>query len=390
MYNVHLIGKIQWKSQINSFSKENGTGQVSSLNIFDETGQTRVALWDSHASFVDKINLNDIVRIYDAYTRSGRDDGIELHLGRNSEIKKEKSIQIDLPDTAPSTQSISTPTEVKIKNLLDQQKNIKVTGKILEKAEVREVVFKDNSIHHVCDVLFADETGCITLSVWDADIENVEPGKTYIVENGYITVFRDSPQLNVGKFGSLKKSDLSIKNINREHNLSEGSPEINRKYIIDIGENEQVEILGTIVSLQERNPIYDSCPNCSKKVTPTSNGAWICKKCGEIPEAIPRMLWAFTLDDGTDNIRITVIDTVAEAVLGMSTNDAKKMIEEQLLENIPLMSKTEELLGKKILLRGKIRYSSFTSKLEMIADSVSDPNSREELSKILARVESYI
>ncbi|MFX1295112.1 MAG: DUF2240 family protein, partial [Promethearchaeota archaeon] len=216
MWNVNLVGKIQWKSRITTFTRKTGTGQVASLSIFDETGDIRIALWDDHASFVDQVEINDVVKILNGYTREGRENTIELHVGNKSTITKEDSLSLDLPKRSPESFSLN---EVKIKDLKTQHKNLKVIGKIFEKGESRDVQFKDASIHQVCDVSFADETGTISLSIWDDDIEKVRTGKTYCIENGYVTTFRGTLQLNVGKFGILKHSNEVINNINQENNL---------------------------------------------------------------------------------------------------------------------------------------------------------------------------
>ncbi len=386
MWNVNLIGRIQWKSGISTFSRQNGIGQVASLNIFDETGQTRVALWDNHASFVEQVNVNDIVKIFNAYTRMGRDNSVEIHIGTRSEIKKEGSLNIDLPESPTNTPSLN---EVKIKDLVSVRKNIKVVGKIIELQPPRDVVFKDSSNHQVCDVLFADETGCISLSIWDDTIERIQKGKVYRVENGYVSVFRGNLRLNVGKFGEIIPVNTSIKRINKENNLSEQILEIPRKLIMELKENEIVEIRGTIVSLQEKSPIYNSCPTCNKKIN-LENGNWTCKKCGIVSNPLLRMLWSFTLDDGTANIRVTVTDEIAEELLGMTTTETKELIEKELIEHYPLILKAKELLGKELIVTGNVRFNSFTSKLDLMANTISYPNPCEELSKLLVKIESSI
>ncbi|NVM55243.1 MAG: DUF2240 family protein [Candidatus Helarchaeota archaeon] len=386
--NGDVIGKIQWKSNITTFKKKTGTGQVANLNIFDKTGQIRVALWGNHATFVEEVSINDIVKIVNGYTRQGRDN-IELHVGDDSKILKDTSTALDIPDTAPITSRSTSIIEVKIKELTTESRNLKVIGKIIEKGEPRDVKFKDGSDHRVCDVTIADETGSVSLSIWDEDIEKVKLDKAYCVENGYVSVFRGSLKLNAGKFGTITPSNKVFKRINKKNNLSNQELEVSRKYISNLRENEVVEILGTIVSIPEKNPIYKSCPKCSKKVTFTDE-TWNCERCGKIPNPVSRMLWSFSFDDGTENMRVTVGGKIAEELLGMTTAEAEKMIEKELIEQYPLLVKTKELLGKNIILKGNIRYSSFSNSLELRANSIAYPTSRDELSKMLVRVENSI
>jgi len=389
MRSVNIIGKIQWKSQISTFDKESGTGHVASLGINDETGMIRVALWGDHAPFVDQVEINDIVHIWNGYTRQTQDNALELHIGDSSKIQKDTSGTIEFQAMTTSSPSRDL-VEIKIKDLANQRKNIKVTGKIIKKDETRNVLFKaDNSPHQVCDATIADETGCISLSIWDGDIQRVQEGKTYCIENGYISTFRGTMKLNVGKFGKLNESDSIIKKVNRENNLSEQQEGATRKHLSEVSTNDNAEILGTIVSIPEQNPLYDSCPTCSKKVTP-QNGTWSCERCGIVEAPISRMLWSFILDDGTSNIRVTVIDKVAEKLLNMTSAEAKNLTEETLSEQYPLISKSKELLGKIILVSGNVRPNSYTSKLQLMANDISFPDPVNELSNLLSRVENYV
>jgi len=386
MRSVNIIGRIQWKSQISTFEKETGIGRVASLRISDETGMIRVALWNDHAPFIDQIEINDIVHIWNGYTRQTQDNSIELHVGDRSKIQKDASRLTTFQDTSLSRNL----AEVKIIDLANQRKNLKVIGKIIKKDETREVLLKtNNSPHQVCDATIADETGCISLSIWDEDIPKVQENKTYCIENGYISTFRGAMKLNVGKFGKIYEIDNILNKINCENNLSEQQITATRKRLFDIVANDYVEILGTIVSIPEQNPLYDSCPICNKKVT-LQNGTWICKHCGNVETPISRMLWSFILDDGTSNIRTTVVDKVAEKLLNMTCTEAKNLTEEMLSEQYPLIYKTKDLLGRVILVSGNIRHNSYTSKLQLTANDISFPDPREELSNLLSNIENYI
>ncbi len=391
--SVNVIGKVQWKSNINTFIKKTGSGEgrVANLTIFDKTGQVRVVLWADQASFVEQVETNDIIQVINGFTRLGRDGDIEIHLGDDSKIRKETKITIDLPDAsaAPAATSSRNIIEVKIKELTKHQKNLKLVGKIVEKLEPREVSFKDGSRHSVCDVVIADETGSISLSIWDEDIEKVQKNETYCIENGYVSVFRGSPKLNVGKYGTMNPSEKKLTKVNKNNNLSNTTLEAERKHISDLKEYDNVDLLGTIVSIPEKNPIYKSCPKCAKKVSP-SGESWECERCGKIPKYIPRMIWSLTLDDGTENIRVTVGGEVAEKLLGMTAAEAEKMIEDELIEQYPIILKSKELLGRKIIAKGNIRLNKYSDSLELSAKSILPPNPREELTTILARVESSI
>ncbi|PVX23040.1 MAG: hypothetical protein CW716_13080 [Candidatus Bathyarchaeum sp.] len=55
----------------------------------------------------------------------------------------------------------------------------------------------------VADATIEDETGKITLTLWNDQIAQVSVGDRIRIENGYIKSFRDVLQLNSGKYGTL-------------------------------------------------------------------------------------------------------------------------------------------------------------------------------------------
>jgi len=117
---------------------------------------------------------------------------------------------------------MSKSAYVKIESLTPFSRGVNVLGKILEKGEVRTVTFRsDGTEHHVADALIGDESGCIQLTLWDEAIEEISVGDVIEIENGYVNTFRGSMRLNIGKYGSYKKSDEEISTVNLENNLSE-------------------------------------------------------------------------------------------------------------------------------------------------------------------------
>ncbi len=108
-----------------------------------------------------------------------------------------------------------------VEQLRPYQKKVNITVKALSKNEVREVTSKlDDSTHKVTEAVVGDETGTVLLTLWDDDIEKVEDGKTYDVENGYTSLFKNSLRLNIGRYGELKEGSKEVGEVNESNNLS--------------------------------------------------------------------------------------------------------------------------------------------------------------------------
>jgi len=83
-------------------------------------------------------------------------------------------------------------------------KRVTVEANVVDKGEPRQVRsrYKDET-YMVADVVVADETGSIKLTLWNEQIDQVEVGNKIKIENGYVTSFKGEIQLNVGKFGTM-------------------------------------------------------------------------------------------------------------------------------------------------------------------------------------------
>ena len=93
---------------------------------------------------------------------------------------------------------------MKIAELRDGLRRVDVEGKVLEKAETREVRSRyTGESFKVAEVTISDESGQVKLVLWNEQIEQVNVNDTVRVENGYIKSFRGEIQLNVGKFGTM-------------------------------------------------------------------------------------------------------------------------------------------------------------------------------------------
>jgi replication factor A1 len=95
-------------------------------------------------------------------------------------------------------------TYLKINELRDGMRKVDVEADVIEKSDAREVRSRfTNETYKVADATVEDETGKITLTLWNEQVEQVNVGDRIKIENGYIKSFRDVLQLNSGKYGTL-------------------------------------------------------------------------------------------------------------------------------------------------------------------------------------------
>ncbi|MGD2065975.1 MAG: OB-fold nucleic acid binding domain-containing protein [Candidatus Bathyarchaeota archaeon] len=93
---------------------------------------------------------------------------------------------------------------LKINELRDGARRVDIEANVIQKSETREVRSKfTNETYRVADATIEDETGTITLTLWNEQTEQVNVGDRVRIENGYIKSFRGELQLNSGKYGTL-------------------------------------------------------------------------------------------------------------------------------------------------------------------------------------------
>jgi len=123
-----------------------------------------------------------------------------------------------------------TPANVKVDSLNPQSRQLNLTVKVVKKGEPRETVSRsDGSSHKVVDALVGDETGAIYMTLWDDNIEKVKDGDIIDVKNGYVSLFKGSMRLNIGRFGSFEASQAAIAEVNDKNNLSDKTFEQERR-----------------------------------------------------------------------------------------------------------------------------------------------------------------
>lgn len=81
--------------------------------------------------------------------------------------------------------------------------NVTLQAKVVDISETRDVQTKYGP-RSVADAILEDDTGQISLSLWENQINSVSVGNTVNVIGAYVTQFREKVQLNIPKNGKLE------------------------------------------------------------------------------------------------------------------------------------------------------------------------------------------
>lgn len=89
------------------------------------------------------------------------------------------------------------------KEIRPRQGKIEIELEIVDISEVREFS-RMGSKGRVCSATAKDDSGQITLTLWNDEIDVVKVGDKVKISNGYCSEFQGERQLSAGKYGKLE------------------------------------------------------------------------------------------------------------------------------------------------------------------------------------------
>ncbi|MBU1197865.1 DNA-binding protein [Candidatus Micrarchaeota archaeon] len=92
---------------------------------------------------------------------------------------------------------------MQIKDLKTGTSNVDLEAEIVEIEPPREIN-KTGRTLRVANATLKDETGTITLVLWNDHIDKVQVGNKIQITNGYVNSWQDKTQLTLGKFGKME------------------------------------------------------------------------------------------------------------------------------------------------------------------------------------------
>jgi ssDNA-binding replication factor A large subunit len=171
LYDVTVVGRVVAVFHSKTF-EGNRSGKVASLLIADKNSILRIVLWNDKANLTDsgKVKVGQIIRISHGYTRQDYSGKVELHLGDRSEI------QVNPRDVKTADYPTISRFVTKIAEVTPAYKNRKVNiaGIVEEVFPVSTFERKDSSLGKVMRFVLADETGEISVVVWNEKVDELE------------------------------------------------------------------------------------------------------------------------------------------------------------------------------------------------------------------------
>jgi len=200
MEEAKFVAKVLSVGELRTFERDgDDDGQVVNIEVADETGRVRVALWDEDAAAaVEELDPGQVLRI------SGRPkegyNGLEVSADR-VEGDEDAEVDVEIGDAAD------------IEGLTIGQSDVNLVGRVLDTDEIRTFSRDDGSEGRVANLTLGDETGRVRVTLWDDRADRaaeLSPGVSVEVVDGYVRERDGSLELHVGDRGAVEEIDETV------------------------------------------------------------------------------------------------------------------------------------------------------------------------------------
>lgn len=242
--------------------------------------------------------------------------------------------------------------ELKISDIKPFMKNLKITAKIVSLYDLIEFEREGNT-GKVRSALIGDDTGVIRCAFWHSCADKIADCK----EGDILGLEKVTSKDNNGRSELHLSFDeaITINPSGVEITVSNKMPTPEKKKIAEVETDQVVTIYGVVV--QSYNPnFFKSCPECRKRVQEKEE-KFYCDVHGEVQPNTSCVL-NVVVDDGTGNMRCVCFSENAEKLYG-------KLITEDSFEK-------ETLIGNIVTLSGKVRYSTYSQKNELVVFGIDE------------------
>ena len=378
--SISIEGQVLQKYPIKEFKRKTGEiGKVGSIFVKDSTGTIRITFWNEDTEKMSLFEVGDVILISSLNPKLSNLDSktIDLFISRSSTIKKLKK-------------KIDAKFEVieNIKLIQNLNNLVSFKGVITSIENLKKITSKSGEEIPLLNFEVSDETDYIRGTLWRGIAEKfskiLSSGVGVLLKDVMIRYsnFSGRKEVSFMDTSTLEVIDLEFNNLKSKAATKDNQKSVfNGKYtsISSIDSAGIYEIKGFVAKELSKITLYEACPNCFKKLENCS--------CENREDSIHRMIFNLTIDDESATIRTTFIGDIAERLLGDKTEIVLK------IQDTPdfikyLEKKSTELLGKDLIVKGKAKYSDFSSAYEIVAFDFQDLNISEELEKTIKEIET--
>ncbi|MFX1581421.1 MAG: OB-fold nucleic acid binding domain-containing protein, partial [Promethearchaeota archaeon] len=268
MFDVFAEGEIIAKYRLTTFQRGDSEGTVANLALRDDTGTTRLVLWDEQSEWFNKLNVNDRVSIESGYVRLNQNNEPEIHLGRRGRIQ--------ILSSSPSP-SVKASSKVQLLKSLKSGDYANMIGVIvIDNQGLSTFTRRDGTEGKRLVLTLADSSARIRAVAWGKAAENLSDLKTgttlLLTGVSCRSGLRQDLEIHINESTQVVRNPpkLTIETPS-ETFLGSDKTQTPDQVLANVTEGNFVTVRGTIVQIIHQKSVYDSCPKCFKKVSQSNS-----------------------------------------------------------------------------------------------------------------------
>lgn len=288
-------------------------------------------------------------------------------------VAKEHGVQLSEADN-----------DLKIENVVPEMRKVNLKGRVTAVLDANTFERDDGEEGKVQNIVIADETGSIRVTLWDEQTkiaEEVAEGDPVKISGAYtVEDNRGNAELRLGDDAQVAKADEDEV---PEVESSSGSGETEEVDLKDVkDENANYKVNGIVVAVYTSNPFYRVDPETGDTVRANDDGEYVTDDGEVIEEPETRLALSAVIDDGTGNTRCVFFRDQARELLEID-EEVEKSGDEKKVEEA-----AENALGKEITIEGRTRYNDYFGQLEIIANEMYEFDPEDEINELLDVLEA--
>ncbi len=357
MSNVNVEARVKRVYMTREFSSNKNSGNVTNVDIKDDSGEGRVVLWDKK-DLAEKLERNTPLKIINGYVKKNN-DRLEINIGRYGSIEVMNGKETNILEMKNK--------ERKIEDIEEGMDDVDLYARVERIYPMNTFTRKTSSGEErqgkVSNALITDGKNKTRLVLWGEHAEEAQKlskNDLIKVEGGYVKENRERNELHIGWRGRLKinpKTDVEIPEV-----------KVNRKKITEINEQEEGEFETRATIVQAYDPkIMETCPDCNSIIKQGE-----CQEHGEITQPGHMAILNVILDDGTGALRATAFRENAEKLLGKKA--------EEILDNGEEIKK--QALGEEKIFTLRKKQNPNFDEDDHIINSITNINIEKEINII--------
>ena len=267
----------------------------------------------------------------------------------------------------------------KIEQLQSEKNYASFQGVITTIEDLRKVTLKSGDEVSLLSFTVSDDTDSIRVTAWrekaDELSKTLKNGEGVSLKNVALRFsnYWEKMEANLNPDSSIEKIDLNISNLKLAETPAKGNSIKFSKNFTEIDSIQSdgfFEIKGVISSELKNIRFYEACANCRRKVDNCT--------CDQKGKSKLTMIISHFIEDESGKIRATFIGEAAEKLIGSKADLIAKVKDtpdyDRLLENF-----SSEMVGKDIMLKGRVKFSDYSDSYEITASNFQDINVEDDL-----------